>query len=560
MPPTQNCTKDIKEFKNINETKRTSKKSNLVPASDNLTSNTIAKHQDKSPYGSSHSINDLISEFTIDEVNEILSNCKLSDDEENELLNGDNNFTRKLLQQQFSCKTKSLQHLNDLEKEEQVKTIENGLKLKSESGNQKESDNKMTSKNELNEKLQLTKTDLINNLNKLDEQSEDLERKSKFDHKFINEIDSKLDAECLNENAILNLKKTGNLKTKFGINSDDYEKPICKFKNELQSINQEKEDCNFYLTTIKDTESIEDRIEPLSPPPEFNDNNQINLNSKTDELKNQLKRRINLNNHLKSRWSCSSDHLNNHLITQLPPPASFSSSNSTGSSSKHYSSMLALQNRPKLPKNKFDFLNSNSKLSTAKKLPNKLKSLPEIFTSKLSNNLNGQKLSPTNKQIDDKINNTFSSTSLINQINQINELKQQQNLTNQQVNQLAVQLRPLPPLPLEHYIWFHNLEREQATSLLTEFGIEGGYLVRTSKRAGCNNPYSLSIYHNNKCFNLNIRKRVDGLFALGKEKEKEKVRLFNDKLYATNFNLIFFTRRFNPFPNLSNTIKPNLSY
>lgn len=52
-------------------------------------------------------------------------------------------------------------------------------------------------------------------------------------------------------------------------------------------------------------------------------------------------------------------------------------------------------------------------------------------------------------------------------------------------------------------------------------------MVRTSKRAGNNSPYSLSIYHDGKCFNLNIRKRDDGLYALGKEKDKEKVITFD---------------------------------
>lgn len=52
---------------------------------------------------------------------------------------------------------------------------------------------------------------------------------------------------------------------------------------------------------------------------------------------------------------------------------------------------------------------------------------------------------------------------------------------------------------------------------------DGAYLVRESKRAGKSNPYTLTIYHNGRVFHLNIRKRTDGLYALGKEKSREKV-------------------------------------
>ena len=192
-----------------------------------------------------------------------------------------------------------------------------------------------------------------------------------------------------------------------------------------------------------------------------------------------------MNKHLQSRWSSvdlvqqhqqSLGRLNggNH-ITPLPPPISFSSSNSTNKLNNHHSSMLTLPNRPKLPtKNKMDFLScTNSKLTSAKKIPNKLKSLPEIFTSKISSSSsssssNQKMITTTNKLIDDKLsNNTFSSTSLI-----VSQIKSQQNqISNQQVNQsINLAIRPLPPLPLEHYSWYYNLEREEALSLLIKFG------------------------------------------------------------------------------------------
>lgn len=539
--------------------------------------------KERSSYGSSPSVNELIiSEFTLEEVNEIL-NCKLSDDEDNELLN-DTNYTRTLLQQEFSH-ARSLQHLNDLERSERTKTTENGLRL-AETGNP----------DELNEKLLSTKNDLIRNLASLDVSNErraecaasapvqhatdrlasKLPEKaastfeSRFDHKFTNQIDRELDAECLNESATSNLRKTGYHKvaasctTKLGCSSKqavkgesaDHEKPI-DAGNEIianAKANDSKDsESAYYLSTAELVEK--DHRPAISPPPEFqssNDHGRDQATKLNDELKHQFKRQFNLNKHLQSRWSSVDgiqkqqtaqnskpfDRLNAGNppnVTALPPPVSFSGSSSPSSrpagghhSDGHHSSMLALPNQPKLPtKDKGDLLNANSKPSTAKKLPNKLKSLPEMFTKSLY---------ATNKLIEERTSNTFTSTSLVSQMK-----SQQQQLTSTG-NQLSVSCqisqRPLPPLPLnlEAYCWFHNLEREASSQLLEQFGVEGSYLVRTSKRAGIGSPYSLSIYHDGKCFNLNIRKREDGLFALGKEKEKEKVNhceQFSDAFHCT---------------------------
>lgn len=57
---------------------------------------------------------------------------------------------------------------------------------------------------------------------------------------------------------------------------------------------------------------------------------------------------------------------------------------------------------------------------------------------------------------------------------------------------------------------------------------DGAYLVRESKRAGKSNPYTLTIFHDGRVFHLNIRKRPDGLYALGKEKPREKVLCVNN--------------------------------
>lgn len=466
-----------------------------------------------SPFSSSHSLNDLIiSEFTIEEVNEIL-NCKLSDDEDNEFLMNDTNYTKQLLQQQFKStnQTTSQQHLNENRTED--KNCDSQIKMKSKIDKDQTLANSIDREQaELNEKLLLTKNDLIDNLNSLDQDYKidemNFNLKSRFDHKFTNKIDSKLEAECLSEKTILNLRKIANhhKASKLANNVkedgfkqidelDDYERPICNLVNDLRTNDSRTNDLKDYH--YSDEQTIENAI---SPPPEFDDKIKENLNGlhdlnrKTnDDFKNQLKRQINLNKNLQSRWS-SVDLVQQHqkslnclttssdIVTPLPPPpSSFNglTNNLNNKITNHHSSMLTLTNRPKLPtsKTKLDLLISTNKLTGAKKLPNKLKSLPEIFTSSKTNSSTGQKMinsiSSTNKLIDNKQTNTFSSTSLISQI-KIQQQQSQQNQTSiQQINQLAI--RPLPPLPFENvltnYSWFLNLEREEATSLLIKFGM-----------------------------------------------------------------------------------------
>lgn len=119
-------------------------------------------------------------------------------------------------------------------------------------------------------------------------------------------------------------------------------------------------------------------------------------------------------------------------------------------------------------------------------------------------------------------------------------------------------LPPLPPLPstlpslpslpplsfpstesLRNFEWFHTVEREDAEALLMTQDEDGTYLVRESKRAGKSNPYTLTIYHNGRVFHLNIRKRLDGLYALGKEKSREKV-CFYQNLFRIEFQENYF--------------------
>ncbi|XP_015926105.2 lymphocyte cytosolic protein 2 isoform X1 [Parasteatoda tepidariorum] len=97
--------------------------------------------------------------------------------------------------------------------------------------------------------------------------------------------------------------------------------------------------------------------------------------------------------------------------------------------------------------------------------------------------------------------------------------------------------RPLPPVPtsksddklneileqdIQSYPWFHEIEREYAETAVKKLNEPGSFVVRPSKRAGKENPYSLTVLHESKLFHLNVRQRSDNTYALGKEKEKEK--------------------------------------
>lgn len=191
-----------------------------------------------------------------------------------------------------------------------------------------------------------------------------------------------------------------------------------------------------------------------------------------------------------------------NLLNPLPELINSSSLESKLSHSQYLGSTLSLISsidiqRPKLPRVKIDTSSKSNGVSLKLKLSERLKSM----RSKSEKNGTHSNL----KVFDHLKNRTYYSGSACN-----------------------LAQRPLPPLPdncipIEKFAWFHNIEREAAINLLKSIAKEGVYLVRQSKRAGECNPYSLSIYHQGKIFHLNIRKRSDGLFALGKDKEKEKV-------------------------------------
>lgn len=76
---------------------------------------------------------------------------------------------------------------------------------------------------------------------------------------------------------------------------------------------------------------------------------------------------------------------------------------------------------------------------------------------------------------------------------------------------------------LNKQVWFHGVERGEAEKMVTNDTISGMYLVRESRRGGLSNPYTLTIFYNDRVYHLNIRKRTDGLFALGSVKANEMV-------------------------------------
>lgn len=74
-----------------------------------------------------------------------------------------------------------------------------------------------------------------------------------------------------------------------------------------------------------------------------------------------------------------------------------------------------------------------------------------------------------------------------------------------------------------HY--YHNcdlhLRGDQFSSIVS--ASNGTFLVRPSKHGGVDNLYTLSLQFKNRVYHILIRKRNDGLFALGSQREGEEV-------------------------------------
>jgi hypothetical protein len=61
----------------------------------------------------------------------------------------------------------------------------------------------------------------------------------------------------------------------------------------------------------------------------------------------------------------------------------------------------------------------------------------------------------------------------------------------------------------------------QIVLCLTVAGEDGSFLVRPSAQS--QNPLSLTLWYRRRLYNIGIRHRLDGRYALGTEKENEQV-------------------------------------
>jgi len=82
---------------------------------------------------------------------------------------------------------------------------------------------------------------------------------------------------------------------------------------------------------------------------------------------------------------------------------------------------------------------------------------------------------------------------------------------------------PSTPINLTGYAWYQPVERRKAEELVKQLKQDGGFLIRDSKHGGADSPFTLTIYNQQKVFNINIRLRKDNKIALGKEKPEEMV-------------------------------------
>ncbi|KAK0164923.1 hypothetical protein PV328_003489 [Microctonus aethiopoides] len=90
--------------------------------------------------------------------------------------------------------------------------------------------------------------------------------------------------------------------------------------------------------------------------------------------------------------------------------------------------------------------------------------------------------------------------------------------------------RPLPPPPPfgEPYMeasWFHNITREQAIALIKERACSSshnGYFLLRPSTSDLNSPLVLVLWFKDRVYNVPVRKRPDGRYALGSLKTNEQ--------------------------------------
>ncbi|XP_074596657.1 uncharacterized protein LOC141851769 [Brevipalpus obovatus] len=269
---------------------------------------------------------------------------------------------------------------------------------------------------------------------------------------------------------------------------------------------------------------------PISPPPQFGDDEECCCSCKRTRKRIGSTPNLHQDRRPDSGWP-------NKSLYQLSSPNNSYSASSLSLISSHQ----PVHDRPKLPKSKITSHTKSTAISLASKLTEKAakaglrlavghRSMGSIRTESTSDSSN---YSNNNHHHHHQQGNNKISTS------NCDSYKTSHKRTTNSVNNLAQ--RPLPPLPdsgesdyvsvqssnepetLDSYPWFHNIERDQAAVLLKKVALNGTFIVRPSRSAGMLNPFTLTVYHEGKVFNLNIRKLSDESYALGKEKEREQV-------------------------------------
>ncbi|KAG8222586.1 hypothetical protein J437_LFUL010429, partial [Ladona fulva] len=139
---------------------------------------------------------------------------------------------------------------------------------------------------------------------------------------------------------------------------------------------------------------------------------------------------------------------------------------------------------------------------------------------------------------------TSSSTSSISSVTSIKTTSGQPTSLSEQ--RLPPNLRPLPPTPgtssfrpisnsntlpvpirkisntktgVLQFPWYHNVDRRRGEELVFN-GEDGTFLIRPSSQS--QNPYTLTIWFGKRVYNIGVRHRADGKYALGTEKQNEQ--------------------------------------
>ncbi|XP_063237719.1 B-cell linker protein-like isoform X2 [Bacillus rossius redtenbacheri] len=96
------------------------------------------------------------------------------------------------------------------------------------------------------------------------------------------------------------------------------------------------------------------------------------------------------------------------------------------------------------------------------------------------------------------------------------------------------------PTSVTNMPWFHNVDRARADQLLRNTQ-DGTFLLRPSSQT--QNPLSLTLWYNNRIYNISVRYRPDGRYSLGYEKPNEQSFASVEELVANHQseNLVLYS-------------------